>query len=219
MELLKKIFSYVVDIPIEQRASSFSGQVEVTLRQGQYMLSTRNAIYSFGKKYTSFDTAFKKINIAAHPISSVLVLGLGLGSVIDLLEKHVDIQHIVAIDTDDVIIELAQKYLQSNLKNKVHFICADAAEFVNKNQEKFDAVLFDVFIDDKTPVHFMQPDFLEQLKKSVRKNGVLIYSKIEDSIHSKIENRQFESKFLTVFPESFSVDANGNKMYVWYGKD
>lgn len=219
MELINKIFSYIVDIPIEQRESQFSGQVEVTLRQGQYMLSTRNAIYSFGKKYTSFDTAFKQLNIDTHPIFSVLVLGVGLGSVIDLLEKHTDIQRIVAIDADEVIIELAQKYLQSNLKSKVQFICADAAEFVKENKDKFDAVLFDVFIDDKTPLPFIQPDFLEQLRKCVNKNGLLIYSKIDDSIHSKIENKQFENRFTTVFRESFSIDANGNKMYVWFGKD
>lgn len=215
---LKKIASHFIDIPVEKRESRYSGQVEVALSQGQYKLSTSNAIYSFGKKYTSFGTAFKAIDIPAIPVKKVLVLGLGLGSVIDLLENHPTIERIVAIDADDIIIELAAKYLQSGLKSKVEFVCDDAEAFVKKNLEEFDLVLFDVFIEDLTPIQFMQPDFFKVLKQSIRKDGLLIFSKIEDSFRSKIENAQFEQKFTLVFPEAFSIDADGNRLFVWVNK-
>lgn len=215
---LKKVLSYFIDIPIEQRESIFSGTVEVSLSQGQYKLSTKNVIYSYGKKYTSFGTAFKVLDIKTHSINNVLVLGLGLGSVIDLLEHHPAIQQVIAVDLDKVIIELAQKYLQTSLKNKTIYSCDDAGSFIKNNQEKFDLVLFDVFIEEFTPVQFMQPEFLKMLKQSVNKNGMLLFSKIDDSVRSKIENTQFSQNFSTVFHGAFSIDANGNKIFVWMNK-
>lgn len=212
---LKKMISYVVDLPVEKVQSQFSGEVQVALSEGQYKLSTQNAIYSFGKKYTSFSVAFKKIDINQQPIKTVLVLGFGLGSVVDLLEHHPTIELITAVDADAVIITLAKKYLQTSLKRNTNFVCSDAAAFVYDNTEKYDVVLFDVFIDNETPMPFMQKDFLLALKKCVNKNGILLFSKIDDSHISKIENQQFEAVFTSVFAESFSINTNGNKVFAW----
>jgi spermidine synthase len=207
--------SYIFDISIEKRQSEYSGEVQVSLSQGQYKLSTQNAIYSFGKNYTSFDVAFKSLDIQHQPIENVLVLGFGLGSVVDLLESHPVIKEVTAVDADAVIMDLAKKYLQSSLKSKTIFIGEDAVKFVNNTHQVFDLVLFDVFIQDETPMPFMQKDFLLALKKLVHKNGILLYSKIDDSNKSKIENMQFESIFTSVFNESFSIDTNGNKVFTW----
>ena len=99
------------------------------------------------------------MDIQHKKIESVLVLGFGLGSVVDLLENHPTIKKITAVDADEVIIELAKKYLQSGLKNKVEYISEDAEKYIFQPKQKFDLILFDVFIDDKTPVQFMQKDF------------------------------------------------------------
>ena len=213
-----KIFSYLFDFPVEKKQSQFSGEVVVSLHRGQYKLSTQNAIYSFGKNYTSFDVAFKAIDIQNQKIENVLVLGFGLGSVIDLLENNATIKKIAAVDADAVIIELAKKYLQSNLKNKVAFVCSDAELFVTNEQQQFDLILFDVFIEEVTPMQFMQTDFFVALKKLVNQNGILLFSKIDDSFRNKIENAQFEKTFSSVFSEAFSIDANGNKIFTWINK-
>ncbi len=214
---LKKILSYIIDFPIEKTKSNFSGEVVVSLSKGQYKLSTQNAIYSFGKNYTSFEVAFKQIDIQHIKIESVLVLGFGLGSVVDLLENHETINQITAIDADAIIIDLAKKYLQSNLKNKVDYVCDDAERFVQTHQhKKYDLVLFDVFIEDETPMQFMQPIFLSSLKKLVNEQGILLYSKIDDSNKSRIENAQFEKNFSAVFKDSFSINTNGNKVFCFF---
>lgn len=198
--------------------SQYSGEVVVSMHRGEYKLSTQNAIYSFGKNYSSFDIALNAVDIQHKEIQSVLVLGFGLGSVVDLLENNNSIQKITAVDADTVIIDLAKKYLQANIKNKIMYVCSDAAEFVYNNAAQYDLVLFDVFIDDETPIPFMQTDFLFALKQLVANNGYLLFSKIDDSHKSKIENAQFEKKFSAVFPESFSIDTNGNKIFTWLNK-
>lgn len=218
MQQLKYILSYFFDITLEKRQSAFSGEVEVSLSHGQYKLSTQNAIYSYGIKYTSFDTAFKAIDIQQQKVESVLVLGFGLGSVVDLLENHPSIKKIIAVDADEVIIDLAKKYLQSGLKSNVEYYCSDAESFINNTHEQYDLILFDVFIEELTPIQFMQVNFLSNLKKNSAQNGTLLFSKIDDSFRSKIENAQFEKNFTAVFPEAFSIDANGNKVFAWYNK-
>lgn len=217
MKTVKKIFSYFFELPVEKRQSDYSGNIEVTLHQGQYKLSTNNAIYSFGTNYTSFDVAFKALNIQNFSFENVLILGVGLGSIIQLLEKYSKVQAITAVDIDNVIIDLAKKYLPTHNKN-IEYICADALAFIEKNQYQYDLVLADIFIDDKTPMPFMQNNFLEYLRYAVAPNGWLLYSKINDSNIGKIENEQFGSKFSSIFNNSFSIDAIGNKMFVWINK-
>lgn len=214
MKLLKNIISYFFEIPIEKRQSTFSGTIEVALHKGQYKLSTNNAIYSFGTKYTSFDLAFKAINLQKYTFKNVLILGVGLGSVIQLLEKYSKVQSITAVDIDSEIIDLAKKYLPTSI-NDIKYICEDAFTYLENHTDKYDLILADIFIDDKTPMQFMQTDFLNALNKTLNKNGWLLYSKINDSNFNKIENEQFEIKFSAVFNDSFSVDTNGNKMYVY----
>lgn len=215
---IKTVLSYLIDIPVEKRESQYSGSLEISISNGQYKLSTPNAIYSYGNKYTSFGIAFEKIKVEQYPIKSVLVLGLGLGSVIQMLATHTTIQHIVAVDADEVIIELAKKYLPNTQKYKIQFVCADAEIFMHNNTQQFDLVLFDVFIGSLTPVPFMQLDFLNTLHKSVKDNGILLYSKINDSLHSKIENTQFAHKFTQIFYDAFTIDAQGNLIFTWINK-
>jgi predicted membrane-bound spermidine synthase len=217
--LMKYLFSYFMEFSLERKQSQYSGEVEVTYSRGQYKLSTKNAIYSFGKHYTSFAKAFAALEIQHRKIQSVLVLGFGLGSVVDLLGKHPSVVSVTAVDADEVILSLAGKYLHADLKDKVTYIAADAEEFMHANSQQFDLILFDVFIGDETPVQFMQEDFFTVLKSALAPQGMLVYSKIEDSQKSKIENAQFAVKFAGLFPKAFSIDTNGNRLYVWENRD
>lgn len=214
MSILKKYLSYIYDFPVEKKQSRFSGQVVVSYHRGQYKLSTEKAVYSFGKNYTSFANAFKAVDILNRNITSVLVLGFGLGSVVDLLDNHSGINSITAVDADEVIMELAKKYLFADSKKKVEYVVADAAQYIRQSRA-FDLVLFDVFIEDETPMSFLTEPFLTALKNTVLPGGMLLYSKIESSYANKIENAGFEKVFSAVCPRSFSINTDGNRVYVW----
>lgn len=218
MKTIHKILSYIIDYPLEKVDSQFSGKVEVSIHRGEYKLSTKNVIYSFGKNYTSFETALEAIEAQKQNIPSVLVIGFGLGSVVDLLESNKSIQQITAVDADAVILDLAKKYSKAKLKNKVTYCCSDAMDFVKNESQQYHLILFDVFIDDETPIDFMQEDFLNALKNLAAKEAYLLFSKINDSQKNRIENMPFEKKFSAVFPNSFSIDANGNKLFAWQNK-
>lgn len=209
--------SYLWDIPIEKKRSEYSGTVEISLHKGQWKLSTYNAIYSFGKHYTSYQIAFRKLKIKERNIQNVLLLGVGLGSNVKLLLDHPTIQSITAIDIDTVIMELAQKYWPDTQgKFKTNFHTTDALDWLeeNRGKQKFDLILSDVFIEDKTPDNILSKRYLELVKKNLTPDGLLLYSKINFTDSHKKDNKLFEKTFFEVFEKGYPLSAQYNLMYV-----
>ncbi|MCO5230206.1 MAG: methyltransferase domain-containing protein [Chitinophagales bacterium] len=212
-----RILSYFYDIPIEKRHSDYSGTLEVSLHRGEWKLSTFNAIYSFGKHYTSYEKAFKQLDIQLFPAKNILILGVGIGSVVRLLEKHPTIQSITAVDIDEAIIELAKKYWPVTFqKIKTTFIVQDALDWLEQSTQahQYDLIISDVFIDDKTPENMLGTKYLKAIKRMLSTKGILIYSKLHYSEQNKEDNIQFEKTFLKIFPLGFSILAQYNKMYI-----
>lgn len=213
----QKLLSYFYEIPIEKVQSKYSGNLEVALHRGEWKLSTTHAIYSFGKHYTSFRIAFKTLNIEDFDIKNVLILGIGLGSVVRLLDQQKSIQSIVAIDIDPVVIQLAKKYwpdISSKIKTTFHAV--DALEWLKKNQksQKFDLIISDIFIDIETPENVANQEYLSLLSPILNENGILIYSRLNYKNYNKEDNQKFEKIFFGVFPASFIIPAQYNKMYI-----
>lgn len=213
----QKLLSYFYEIPIEKTQSKYSGNLEVSLHRGEWKLSTTHAIYSFGKHYTSYRIAFEKLNIEDFDIKNVLILGIGLGSVVRLLDNQKSIESIVAIDIDPIVIQLAKKYWpEISNKIKTTFYSEDALQWLKKNQkaQKFDLIISDIFIDIETPENVATQEYLSLLSPILNENGILIYSRLNYKDYNKEENQKFEKTFFNVFPSSFIIPAQYNKMYI-----
>src|SRR5690606_20794289 len=81
-------------------------------------------------------------------LGSVLLLGLGGGSVIETLRNDFDYKKsVVAVDIDEKIIDIARN--EFNLKDDKHLEihCRDAFTFMQNNSRKFDLIIIDLFID------------------------------------------------------------------------
>lgn len=79
---------------------------------------------------------------------------------------------------DEVIVELAKKYLSSDAGKRVEYVVADASQYIRQHKS-FDLVVFDVFIEDEAPISFLTESFLSELKNTVLPGGMLLYSKID----------------------------------------
>ncbi|HZH67954.1 MAG TPA: fused MFS/spermidine synthase [Chitinophagales bacterium] len=214
--------SYLFEIPIEKRHSAFSATVKVSLHRGEWKLSTFNAIYSFGKYYSSYKSAFRQIDIQRHTPTNTLILGVGLGSVVKLLLDHPTLKNITAVDIDPVIIELAKKYWpDTNSKFETVFHTEDAIEWLENRpfHKKYDLILSDIFIDDKTPKSMLTRNYLNLLKESLNPNGILLYSKINYTEQQQAANSQFEKTFKKVFPNGDALSADYNLMYIYQSEN
>lgn len=208
----KKWLSYLAEIHIESASSEYNPHLYVSLRNGRYQLSTAHAIYSYGDLYTNFDRAFQRIDLHSLPGNEVLILGLGLGSIPVILEQKYDKHyHYTAIEIDEAVLDLANRYILDELHSPIQLICADADAFVMQSDAKFDLICMDIFLDDEVPTVFESTVFLEALRDLLNPGGVLLYNRL--AAKSKDVERTkafFDHQFLPVFPQGAWLDVGGN---------
>jgi spermidine synthase len=200
----KSILSYFVDVHIESTSSEFNEDIYIFLSDGRYQLRTNKAIYSFEDKYVNFFKTFKALDWEKMNIEKVLLLGLGLGSIPQMLEKNFDKQfeyHIVEIDEE--IINLAQKYTLNELKSPIYIYEMDAEIFVDITEEKFDLILVDIFIDRTIPKKFESAEFLEKLKYLLYDNGIILFNRLNsDTEHFLANTKYYEKLFKSEFSQA-----------------
>jgi predicted membrane-bound spermidine synthase len=212
--LWKRLLSYFFEFHIESAPSDYNPHLYVSLKQGRYQLSTANAVYSYDDLYDNFSRSFHKIDLDQLNVESVLILGLGLGSIPFMLEKIFQKQyHYTMVEIDESVIYLAQKYVLDGLTSGKQIICADAHSFVMQCQEKFDLVCMDIFLDATIPTVFEDSEFLEALKNLVKPCGLLMYNRLASN-DADIEktNVFYHRTFQSVFPQGTYLDVGGNWM-------
>lgn len=210
----KIALSYFFEWHIESAPSPINPHLYVSLSRGRYQLSTANAIYSYSDLYSNFRRTFARIPLDDLPVQNVLILGFGLGSIPTILEKrHQKNYHYTAIEIDESVIYLANKYTLPELNSSIELIAADAEVFVQVCQEQFDLICMDVFLDDVIPSVFQSITFLENVNRLLKPDGLLLYNCLAALRKDLQSTRYFyENSFKSVFPEATYLDVEGNWM-------
>ncbi|MCP4440820.1 MAG: hypothetical protein GY810_18010, partial [Aureispira sp.] len=175
----KTWLSHLIELRIEHVDSVYSEKLEIIYKKGRYALCTPNAVYSYDDLYFNFRESFLKLPLDKLPIKSVLVLGVGLGSIPLMLETIFDKQYeYTLVEIDPKVIELAKKYNLDHLKSPLNIVCSDALEYVTQCTQQFDLIAVDLFIDDVVPSAFETIAFLEALKQLIPEKGLLLYNRL-----------------------------------------
>ncbi len=214
--LWKRLLSYFVEWHIESAPTHINPHLYVSLRYGRYQLSTANAVYSFEDLYTNFSRAFERLHLEERNIQKVLILGFGLGSIPSMLEqKFKKNYHYTAVELDEAIVYLANKYTLPQLQSPIEILCADAYAYVLQCEQQFDMICMDVFLDDTTPPHFKSVEYLQVLRDLLSPNGILLYNCLAATEEALEATRTFyETQFKIAFPEANYFDVGGNWMLV-----
>lgn len=207
----KKWLSYVKELSLEQTYSVYNPHLEVLLVEGRHQLVTEDAIYSFDDKYTNFDEAFKRINWKIFKGKKALVLGLGLGSVILLLEKKYgqDFDY-TAVEIDPEICRLCNKYTLSNLNSPVEIAPTEAMAFLNTRGDTYDMIIMDVFQSGDIPIRFQSEDYLNLLKLRLAPEGLILYNRMNINENHKRENNAFLPLMSEIFPQATHLEIKDN---------
>lgn len=213
---LKIWLSYLFEWPVITLSSTHNAFLKVVLHKGRYKLITDGAIYSFGDLYSNYRTSFERLDWETHPIKSCLILGLGLGSIPDMLvtrfKKDIDF---TAVEIDEAVISLAYDYVLSPKKIKVQVYTADAASFLEWHEETYDLICSDVFEGDRIPADLETEEALKAMRDRLNPGGVLIYNRLSRYKSDITKNLKFQHEvFLKVFPEGGYIDVSGNWMFV-----
>ena len=212
-----QILSFFFKYTLERKKGKWSENVTLCLNKGTMELSTENAIYSFGKNYYAFADAYNKLNIKKYPINNVLILGMGMGSIVEILEKYFDKLDFTGIEADNVIVDLYNKYIQPKKGFNVNVIEHDAYEFVKDNTNQYDMINIDIFIDDVIPHPFHDHTFLENIKNSLSPKGIVLFNRLDSKAAYRQYNKQYwEKVFSSVFKNSQSLKIRGNLVLVGF---
>lgn len=212
--LWKRCLSYLTEIHIESAPSETNPHLYVSLSRGQYQLATANAIYSYGQLYDNFVKAFKAMDFEELQIKKVLILGFGLGSIPMILEQQFKQSFdYTAVELDESVLYLANKYTLPTIQSNIEFVCANALLYVKQCQEQFDMICMDVFLDDTVPAAFEEVDFLEDLQNLLPPNGILLINRLaltkSDIVNTKL---YYKTVFQPFFDDAIYKDVNGNWM-------
>jgi spermidine synthase len=188
----------------------------VSLVRGRYQLNTANAVYSFADLYTNFRMAFQQLEIKSQPVDDVLILGFGLGSIPYMLERVFDCHfNYTAVEIDEEVLYLAHQYALPEITSPIEIITANAFDYAAQCETQYDLICMDVFLDDIIPDDFETTDFIGNLKRLLRPQGILLYNRLSYSEGDKEKSRSFlEEGFRKIFPEAFYIDTESNWILV-----
>jgi len=210
----KRWLSYFKEISLEQTSSLSNPYLEVLLVEGRHQLATKEAIYSFDDKYINFDFAFGEMDWSLVKGNRVLLLGLGLGSVILLLEKKYKKKlDYTAIEVDPEICRLCSEYTLDEIESFVEVIPTEAMKFIDNDTETYDLVIMDIFQSGDIPQKFQSNEFLHKLKARLKPEGLLLYNRLRITAIDKEENASFRLQMKKVFAEMKELEIKHNIVF------
>ncbi len=162
---------------LETRQSRYNGKLEVwrDLAWGPHIVAG-NITQSGGVAHKVWQSTFKHLKKGGLSIENCLILGLGGGSIANIVNKYWPNAEITGVEIDPDIVILGKKYLGLDDK-KVKIILGDAWDFVNKTQNKYGLVCVDIYVGTEVPQQFSTEEFTGKVKKLVDKGGIAVFNR------------------------------------------
>lgn len=207
--LYKRILSFLYPIRIWKGSSLQNKVLELLLYQNQYQLATEDALYSDGTRYRPLVLAFNELKTVLPNVKSVLVLGTGLGSAVQILDSKKIKAEYTLVDIDKTVLNLAKNYLSK--RSGLSFVCADAVEFMNGNAKKYDLVIIDVFLSRVVPGSVIARAFLSKCKNAVTNGSYIVVNYI---ISTEEEWQRVSGNITSVFPDHKIIGSGINRIII-----
>jgi spermidine synthase len=180
--------SYFYLTTIKKLKSAYNPGLCIQMEAGKLLLNTTNANYSYGNLHKVFEEVFELMDLSEKPPQNVLILGLGTGSVIDIMQRQYGLDpNIVAIEIDQEIVNVLEYWDKLDL-NKTELRVGDAFILVNTLNHKFDLIIVDLFIDLNVHPKIHDIAFVEQLSQLLQNEGRILINYV---VNTKEQSQKF----------------------------
>jgi ubiquinone/menaquinone biosynthesis C-methylase UbiE len=208
----KRLASFFYPILIENKVDFFGKNHRMELYCNQYMLSTSNAIYSYGTKYYPFRKPFEKIKTDLQHVDSFLMLGTGLGSGLKILQdKFGHYPTTTLVDFNQTILDLSKQYMNLNSRQNVTWICDDAQHFILNCDKKFDMIGIDIFVDMSVPLFVKSASFMQKMHSLLNRNGHAIFNLLFASSNEEVI---IKDRLNQTFSEVIHIKHDRNHFFI-----
>lgn len=132
-------------------------------------------------KYTKLVMA--GLSLMPEP-KSILILGLGGGTLPTSLERLYPESKIDTVEIDDAVVRVAKQWFayRETPKQKVHV--SDGRVFIKqqiRKKQHYDLVILDAFSGEYIPEHLMTREFLDEVRQVVNPDGLVIANTFSDN--------------------------------------
>ncbi len=170
-----KLISYIVDVPVEAGIDSQGNIIQLVIRNGQFLLTSPKMVYSYGNRYKVLQEAYRFFNVYSMKPASILLLGGGMGSGLQLINEHKIIPDVVFVEKEQLICQWFRQFVRRHLQFKdIEIICSDAYKTVKQLHRFFDLIVVDLFVDDMVPKFVGSEDFVKNVIRICSSNGLII---------------------------------------------
>lgn len=154
-----------------------------------------------------FATAFEYTDLfqlleAYNPKArNILFIGLGGGSAPKRLWRDFPELHLQGVELDPVVKDVAYRFFALPRDPRLQVAIDDGRRYLDRHDERWDAILIDAFFSDAIPFHLFTSEFLELARSRLNPGGVILTNTIGSIAGDR--SRLFRSLYRTyrsVFP-------------------
>ncbi|MBX2906821.1 MAG: hypothetical protein KF744_12330 [Taibaiella sp.] len=183
--------------------------LELTMTGGRFQLATREAYYSDGDKYEPAIAVCKHFSAALPAFRNALVLGTGLGSIVEVMRSKGGNPEFTLVEKDKTVLKWAMELSASDAR--MIPVCEDAADFIQRDDQQYDFIFIDIFFGRHVPEFVTSTSFLKAVKARQSLNGRLAMNYI---VNDPGDWNAFCHNFAAVFPEHKIIESRDNRIFV-----
>jgi len=157
---------------------------------------------------------FGGLLLAPNP-SSILVIGLGGGTLPSALSKLYPEAGIDAIEIDAAVVQVAEDYFDFQSNNRINVHIQDARVYTKRagqNGTTYDLIILDAFTGDYIPEHLMTREYLEETRALLAPGGVVVANTFSASDLYSYESETYRAVFGPFF--NFKLPGSGNRVII-----
>lgn len=197
-------------VKVHEGAGSENPILELLYYRGRLQLATHDALYSDGDKYRPLNIAFRHIGNDLASVKHIMVLGTGLGSVVDIVSAKGYKPHYTLVEYDKTVLKWALEQ-HSHLSEYITPVHADAKTYIADNKKQYDIVIVDVFNSRTVPEFVTTISFLAHCREAVKEGGYFVQNYI---VEDEKKWKAADATFRSVFPTSICTDDGLNRVII-----
>jgi spermidine synthase len=195
---------------LEEVKSPINGKITVlkSVGLGTYF-QVADLTQSGGVIFSVWKTTLKRARKRKSNVKNIAILGMGGGSAAGLVREYWPDARIEGVDIDPLMVDLGKKYLGLKANN---IVIKDAKDYLEEGQNSFDLILIDTYLGDEYPEKFVSEDFINLVKKRLKRDGLAIFNRLYYG-QKRSQAVRFGEKLDRTFSEVERVYPEANLMF------
>ncbi len=182
------VLSFIIPRSLFRTCSPYNKDIDVINWKGKRMLYANGIQQSGHYTVKLWKRACGELQLMLPEAQTILVLGVGGGTVFPLLRSLYPAAAITGVDIDKEILRVAKQYFASHVSAAGILDASDARDWVvraKKIKKRFDCIIVDLYIGNDVPTFVAEKPFLANLARILAPRGIVAINYFSSAEHKK----------------------------------